>query len=526
MNPALAPSSPARIIVSIRRVLPVLLPASAFLLYLVTMPPSITWQSGGQDSGNLAIAVQTLGIPHPTGYPTYVLLGKLFSYLPSGDLAHRLNLMSAVFAAAAVYLVYLLILDFSREWSSSALPWQMVGAATGALTMAVSPLFWSQAIIVEVYSLNAFFFTAVLWLLVRWRQASTGGHTYLWLAGLLLGAGLGNHITLLALLPAGIAVILPRLRELRFSPKHVLPAVLFCLAGLGVYLLLPLRAAAGPYANWGDPRTLESFVWLVSGGEYRYLLHSLSLAQIGSRLAGVVGLVFGEFGLWGLGLGLMGLIAGLQRSRWAIIGLGVSSALLAIYAASYAAENSSVYLLPAYIVWVLWVGQGIVWFLRYLGTSAQPAVKSMAPIACALLLLSPAAFGGWNYRGQDLHADRTALDYATQSLSLAPANALILTRLDEHTFSLEYAQQVLGLRPDVAIIDTRLLEWDWYREQKGQLSPQLELSLPPGQQTADLQLLLSNNMANNPCLTTFYDPALLTDYQLVPRGELFEIKPH
>ncbi|MCL5256242.1 MAG: DUF2723 domain-containing protein, partial [Chloroflexi bacterium] len=114
LNPALKPSRSARIGLSFRLVPPVLAAAAAFALYLATMPPSITWQSGGQDSGNLAVAVQGLGIPHPTGYPTYVLLGKLFSYLPFGDLAYRLNVMSAVFAAGTVFFTYLLIVGLGR----------------------------------------------------------------------------------------------------------------------------------------------------------------------------------------------------------------------------------------------------------------------------------------------------------------------------------------------------------------------------------------------------------------------------
>jgi hypothetical protein len=42
------------------------------------------------DSGELVAAVDTLGIPHPSGYPLYVLLGKLWTpLLPVGSVAHR-----------------------------------------------------------------------------------------------------------------------------------------------------------------------------------------------------------------------------------------------------------------------------------------------------------------------------------------------------------------------------------------------------------------------------------------------------
>ncbi|MEE9198573.1 MAG: DUF2723 domain-containing protein, partial [Dehalococcoidia bacterium] len=64
----------------------------AFGIYVSTLPTSITWSNSGSDSGELAAAVRTLGVPHPPGYPTYVLLGRLFAFLPFGEVAFRTNL--------------------------------------------------------------------------------------------------------------------------------------------------------------------------------------------------------------------------------------------------------------------------------------------------------------------------------------------------------------------------------------------------------------------------------------------------
>src|SRR5450759_4703222 len=54
-------------------------------------------------------APPALDIAHPTGYPTYVLLGKLWSFLPIGSVAFRMNLLSAVYAAVAVGLTVLIL---------------------------------------------------------------------------------------------------------------------------------------------------------------------------------------------------------------------------------------------------------------------------------------------------------------------------------------------------------------------------------------------------------------------------------
>src|SRR3954452_20419673 len=71
---------------------------ASLLVYLRTMCRTIYVG----DSGELAAAVHVMGIPHPPGYPLYVILGKLFSLLvPVGSPAIRLNIFSAVCSAVA-----------------------------------------------------------------------------------------------------------------------------------------------------------------------------------------------------------------------------------------------------------------------------------------------------------------------------------------------------------------------------------------------------------------------------------------
>ncbi|MFL7868193.1 MAG: DUF2723 domain-containing protein, partial [Anaerolineales bacterium] len=73
-----------------------------FLVYLRTLAPGVY----GYDSAELATGVFTQGIIHPPGYPLYLLIGKLFTLLPVRDVAYRLNLMSAFFAALTIVLLY------------------------------------------------------------------------------------------------------------------------------------------------------------------------------------------------------------------------------------------------------------------------------------------------------------------------------------------------------------------------------------------------------------------------------------
>src|SRR5215217_5989887 len=148
------------------------------------------------DAVMLQMQVLVLGITHPTGYPTYLMLTHLFTYLPFGDPAYRVNLGSAVYAALAVVAVYVAGLLLSRR---------VVAAASGALTFGLGTALWSQAVIAEVYTLNAMFVSVTIVVLLLWREYRKD--RYLLLSAFLVGLCLTNHLTSGLLLPAGLLFV-------------------------------------------------------------------------------------------------------------------------------------------------------------------------------------------------------------------------------------------------------------------------------------------------------------------------------
>jgi hypothetical protein len=151
-------------------VLAALLFAASLALYVRTLAPSVA--ALFDDSLEFPLVVQRLAIAHPTGYPLYILLGKLFtlgtkSAAGAGDVAlasqvaYRVNLLSAVTGAVTVVLVYLV----GRQVARRRLP-----ALVGALALAVSPVFWSQAIVAEVYTLHSAFVAAALLVALLWAR--------------------------------------------------------------------------------------------------------------------------------------------------------------------------------------------------------------------------------------------------------------------------------------------------------------------------------------------------------------------
>ncbi len=252
--------------------------AASLALYLATIAPSLTWGANeiGVDGGELLAAAKTFGVPHPPGYPTYTLLLRGFATaVPIGDFAFRGNLMSAVLAAFSVALVYAVILRFARYLAPNGrAAAYALGASVGAAVFASAPLFWSQAIITEVYTLNTLF-AGVLLLIASHlvlrppsESDSEGPNATRWVAlfAFLLGLGLGNHLTLLA-----VAVPLLLWMGMRLGVRRVVtPWVLGALVlGLGVYLYLPISAAQGPPVNWGGADTLDGLTWMLTGRAYQ-----------------------------------------------------------------------------------------------------------------------------------------------------------------------------------------------------------------------------------------------------------------
>ena len=498
-----------------RKIIPLALFALSFCVYLRTLAPTITWSHEGADGGDLITAACTLGIPHPTGYPTYVLLARLFIALPFGDVAYRVNLMSAFFAAGTVALLYLSalsLLNGGSEGEGKA----VLAAASAALTFAFSPLFWSQALIAEVYALNAFFAAGLIYLLLKLR--GSGGH--LWLSSLFafsFGLALGNHLSIILL-----AAALPFLFRRAWPPLKgvVFPLLAFAL-GLGVYSYLPLRAREWPPLNWGAPYTGPRLWWLVSGQLYHPHLFALPWSHLPGRLLVWAGLLGKQFAWWGVPPGLVGLGDLYHRERGLFSASLAFFLLISAYAIGYDTSDSYLYLIPAFLTFALWVSRGLHLALEVLlppsaARLLRPGIWKVLP---AGLLLLPFLSLALNFSALDLSADRAAREYGLEALEAAAPGAVILAAADAHTFALWYFRYAEGRRADVAVLQAGLLQHDWYVENLRHLHP--ALALPPGEAVC-LEDLVSANLSRPLYLT---DAALLPGegYALEATGPLYRV---
>lgn len=445
--------------ISLRHI-PFVLSALSLVLYLNTLAPGVTWANSGADSGDLITAAAVLGVPHPTGYPTYILLARLFQLLPVGTLAYRTNLLSAAAMALAAGGVCHLV---QRAYNGAA-KWGWIGGLLAGFVFATAPLVWSQAVVAEVYGLHILFVVVLMYLTPFHGDAAQVkfDSRRLWLSGLIFGLGLGNHITLVGLLPPWLAVMAwSGYRPSFFSARRVLYCAGSIALGALIYFYIPLRAAANPSINWGNAVTWDGFWWLVSAGPYRALAFGLPTPYLANRIQTLVSLLVTQISWLGVALALYGsVIAWLCAPRLLLLTLWMAVTSI-VFSAGYNTFDWFVNLLPVILALAIWSGLGMANLLERVSDHAP----RVAAVMSAALLVIVAVKAVEHLPEVDASRDHRAEEFARSALDAAPPAAMIFTNGDEDTFSLWYFHFALNERPDLIIVVKRLLAFDWYRLQ-------------------------------------------------------------
>lgn len=456
-----------------RWIAPLLLVSLLAPTYLLTMSHAV----GAADTFEFQVVAPQLGIAHPTGYPLYLLLGKLFSLLPLGTTAWRINLASATYATLATIVVF----HFGLRLLKRPLP-----ALTGAVALGTLPIFWSQAIIAEVYTLHALIVAAALLLMLRLidnrpvidervtltMSATDDGLPGYWdmaqdrktMVGLalLLGLGLTNHLTTVCLLPAGALAILinlwPRIRRRRpnVSRRRPLVPLLFqllvaFLVPLLLYAYLPLRWAA---LN-NEPMGLARFIdWVVAGRfqgalQWGAWLHDPTRRQIVARF------FLGDWGWFYLALALVGALWLVAR-RWRVaLILFVTASGFTFYTLNYYVPDLAVFLIPAHVVVAIQVATGGAALVelagRYFRGDSRRARAGAATLFLLIMLPMIVAVGaGWP--AIDQSRAEGGETWARGALQLPLTRGGTILADSEKIAPLYYLQQIEGLRPDLDII--------------------------------------------------------------------------
>ncbi len=413
-----------------------------FVLYLRTLAPTILPYDSPEllDVPMLQMQVCVLGMTHPTGYPSYLMLSHLFTYLPFGDCAYRANLASAAYAALAVSATFAAGYLLSRR---------VVAAAAAALAFGLGVTLWSQAVIAEVYTLNALFVALTLLTLLLWRERRKD--RYLLLAAFLVGLSMTDHLTSGLLLPASLLFVALVDRRKLADVRLLLKGAGLFLVGLTPYLYLPIRSAMDPPFKANDPTNLERFWYVVSGGNLRGGFFAFGPAELPDRLAFYLGHLLDNFH-WGLpAAGMVGFVALILWDRAAAALLGFLFLGWLFHAIENDIPDIQLYFIPTYLVLSLAMAVGFGLLL----TEAENLLATRVPrgavvgVLSVVLLLLPLPGVGDSYARNDMSGDYRGREILEDVAENAAPNATIL----HHRNNLWYLVLVEKRRQDLTLVD-------------------------------------------------------------------------
>ncbi len=464
-----------------------------FIFYWWSAAPGLTWAHFGADGGELLAAAVTNGVPHPPGYPLYMLLLRAWLWgsgllWPAADLAWRGTLLSMSCAALSVGVTVRVMAHLLEQ---SALRWWwafLVGLAWG-----LAPMPWSQALITEVYALHMLFVALLGWATV----VKTA--TPRWLVPI-IALGLAHHLTFLLLLPAVFYYLIfaqaPNWRTvgwqrpLRVGGWMALGVVLALLFHLRTFLVVATAESPAP-VNWGYPDNWDGFWWLVSGAAYRSYLFSAPTATLLTRIAAWASTLTRQLTPVGLAFMLLGLS---QWDRlwphlrnWSLLWL----APVSIYAINYYTRDSDIYLLPVIWLTMLWLGVGLEAVQSWL-TAAWPALSTRwaartprsTPVLRngwggrlfpALVLVGLMGLTAWRWSTISARHDLRAQTFLAETIAVIEPGSIIISSADAETFALWYGAwgggELLAQHPDTVLINYALYQFDWYRRLVRELYP-------------------------------------------------------
>ena len=432
----------------------------AFAVYVRTLMPGIAFG----DWGEMQTVPHVLGVAHPTGYPTYILLAWLAELVPIGSVAFRANLLSAALVAAALATVTVI---------TERLGVRPLVAAAAALALGAVGTVWAAGTVAEVNPLHLLLVALILHRALVWEEGRRPRD--LAIGGLLIGLAAGNHLLTVFVAPFVILFVLWAGRdELRARPALLLVAAGAVVLGLSVYLYIPIAAGAGPPLPYNNPTTLESVFWLVSGTQFRGSFDFLSSKGPGEFIASLPMLwdlvadratpVVAVLGVAGLALLVR------RRPAFGLTVMAIGVVCIYIWANYLHLEH---YLLVPWLVLALGVAVALEEIASLgeravagRGRATAVAVGGRATVAAGaavgvLAVAGAVALAASTMAGADRSGDRSGEDYVAAVFAALPANAVILSEWDTST-PLWHGQHVRGERPDVLIVDdTNIVYEGW-----------------------------------------------------------------
>ncbi|RJO63239.1 MAG: DUF2723 domain-containing protein [Myxococcales bacterium] len=433
------------------------------------------------DSPEVAQAVHLLGVMHPTGYPFFTLLTKLLT-LPLAFIdepATRVNAVVAIYGACAAGLIAANVRRLSGLTieRSTATPWAISAAGLLAgLTFGLSPLFYEQARLAEVYTLHVLLVQLALYFWLRYAEDEN--RRWALGAALAMGLGLAHHLTMAHLFPAALAFLLVADRRFFLDRRFPL-ALLIGAVTLLLYLYLPIADRTTQGFPWGGTSQWDFFWYHVTGRHYHHFLFESGqtaldhLVTLPLRAGGVItplGALTMIYGVWRL-----------AKTAWRALLLLLLYIVFAFtHAVGYNVGDWGVYLLAPSSALMLLAGAG-------LGAAAhdllvhyarRPRVPAMVGAGLGILALTAIGFGFYHWTA--FRAEPPTVPAMAEEITAAlQPGSLLLMNAGNAAYATWYMQNVHGLGRDSAAVNVLRVRNPWYTDFLKSRWPWLSLTNSP-----------------------------------------------
>ena len=430
---------------------------------------------GFWDTGEFQAVPPVLGTAHPTGYPSYVILGWLatLALAPAGEAALRMNLLAAILLAVAAGLTVVLVRQLTGRTSVA------VGAG---LLLALTPIPWRMGSFADPHTLHLALMAGLLVLLVGWDRRRHAGSPradrWLVASAALYGVMLGNH-TLTILLAPGIALFVLAVEPGILRRPRLLATCAGALLGttVALYLELPIRAAMGAPLVYGHPDTWDGFWYVVLGEQFRGDLVD-PFGDFGRKVGDLAKVAGEQLGVLAAAVPAAFLLTAVRRPRFALL-TATWLVVTCWFAASYTNAAIDRYYLGPVLIAAAWLGVAAGALVEALapapGVEGEPgspdarrpagvpawpdgrarlATNALAGVLAVALVLPAALAAPATASLIDMSGDTRATDWSRWALETVGADAVVVSWWSFST-PLWYRTVVLGERPDVRVVDDR-----------------------------------------------------------------------
>jgi len=423
---------------------------SVFIVYLFTLAPTVTFI----DSGELITCCKFFYIPHPTGYPLYILFNQIFSKISPLNIALTVNIFSALTAAFAAAFISLIV---SKKVGN-------IPAIVSAFVFSFHPIVWDIANETEVYALSALLICFYLFLFFK------NSSKFILLLFFLSGLFLGNHLFAISVI---IPVFLILLKDYQKHEKKLFPLPFFlAILGISIYLILYFRSFSSPTLDWGG--VSRGFPYLfkhITGKQYQVWMFSQGFSGFIKNLGNLLSLLFKNILSPLYILSFFGGIYLYKNNKKFFFILIFSIIINLINSSLYEIPDISSYLIPTIISLSILSGFGIIIISKKLNFK-------FFPLLILLITLLPILFYFNKFNKRHLYLPK---DNAMAILNFLPDSAVFFNNAPgaiawDEVSPIIYIQEVENYRKDILVIDKELLRRSWYIKSLNKNNSELSLS--------------------------------------------------